>query len=382
MVAWAALFVGGLVVCLGSCLKRPPRDLPDPILLITIDGLRADRFEDPVHAPRLSQRAEHSAFFTHVYAPHPATSPSLVSVLTGQAPSSLGVIGGSDPLRAQAVTLAERVAETDVRCEAVMGTDSLSTGILQGFHDTDSTRLGDLPSRVRTRLISLAAQTKDSNSPWFLWVHLEEPAPQGSAEILYNDGLAIVDQALGQVLDTLEELGLHDSTNVVIAGLRGSNLNDLNRTASSLSEGRMRTSVLIDVPRVAAYRVDTPVSLMELAPTLAWLLHVREEPEEFEARTSMTLGVLGRELEPHPVHAMNDDGSRQALWMDGMKLQCGPLGEQPLLYNLNSPKGESQEIAAAYPAEVARMMEALPMREVPSGEPKEEKAEGSGDAPR
>ncbi len=111
---------------------------PHPVVIIAIDGLRADAlgaYGAPVATPALDALAAESVRFDWAFAQAPEMLPSLAAMLTGLYPTTNGMRASGDDLQAEAVTLAEVVGGSGVATAAfVEGAPGGSDyGLAQGF---------------------------------------------------------------------------------------------------------------------------------------------------------------------------------------------------------------------------------------------------------
>ncbi len=111
---------------------------PHPVVIIAIDGLRADAlgvFGAPVATPSFDSLAAESVNFEWAFAQAPEMAPSLASMLSGLYPTSNGLRAPGDFLQAEAVTLAEVLGGPGVATAAfVEGAPGGSDyGLAQGF---------------------------------------------------------------------------------------------------------------------------------------------------------------------------------------------------------------------------------------------------------
>jgi arylsulfatase A-like enzyme len=89
----------------------------------------------------------------------------------------------------------------------------------------------------------------------------------------------LVDKYCGQVLATLDELGLSDDTIVVYTSDHGDMMGQLRMVVKCVQfEGSLRVPLIIRAPGLTPRRVSTPVSLVDVAPTLLDLLDVPVPP--------------------------------------------------------------------------------------------------------
>jgi len=99
---------------------------------------------------------------------------------------------------------------------------------------------------------------------------------------LYNAELAHLDRGLGRLLATLEELGLAENTVVVLVSDHGEGLDpDRGRIhhGGRLTADLVRVPFLVRGPGIVAGRTETPVSLVDVAPTLLALAGLEVPPQ-------------------------------------------------------------------------------------------------------
>jgi arylsulfatase A-like enzyme len=113
-------------------------DGPHPVVIIAIDGLRADAlgvYGAPVATPSFDALAAESVRFDWAFAQAPEMLPSLASMLSGLYPTTNGLRAPGDDLQADAVTFAEVLGGTGVATAAfVEGAPGGSDyGLAQGF---------------------------------------------------------------------------------------------------------------------------------------------------------------------------------------------------------------------------------------------------------
>ena len=110
---------------------------------------------------------------------------------------------------------------------------------------------------------------------FFLWIHLFEPhAPYGAPtdtrpiDARYDDEVAEADRQVGRLLEALGEAS--DRTLTVIAADHGEAFGEHGEIAHSIFvyDTTLRVPLVIAGPAVGARVVDTPWSLVDVAPTL------------------------------------------------------------------------------------------------------------------
>jgi arylsulfatase A-like enzyme len=104
----------------------------------------------------------------------------------------------------------------------------------------------------------------ETHSPYFAGNKGDAPFTRYLAEA------SIVDGYLGRLRKEIVDLGLADRTVIIVAADHGEAFGEHQTWfhAVSVYEELLRVPLLIHVPGVAARRVDTPVTLMDLGPTI------------------------------------------------------------------------------------------------------------------
>jgi arylsulfatase A-like enzyme len=369
----------------GPPMKRPRRTqarqtVPDEanLLLITIDGLRADRLgsygDAPLSpTPHLDRLAADGFRFEQALSPAPQTFPAHVALLTGFPPT-----GREDLFRPGAVlppehaSLAEILRSSGYRTAAFVGATALgrASGLARGFDRFDEPRPGPLPSTLRWLAERPAAEVADAARAWldenfrsrfFLWMHLSDPAAPHAAETLrpahrrspYDGDVEEADAAVGRLLQRLASLGVAGRTLVAVAGSHGVGLGDHGEQGSGLLlyDTTLRVPMILRLPGVAVRErsIPEPVRLVDLAPTLLDLL--RLAPPEAMEGTSLatlldpegTLPPLRATAEAYAPRLYLASGVHRAVRVEGFKL-IASRGEE--LYDLRRDPGETRNLSA------------------------------------
>lgn len=431
--------VAAVAVAVAVRADAPRRDDRATVLLVTVDTLRADRlavYGGPRELlPSVSRWAQQGVLFERAYATSSWTVPSVTSLLTSLYPVSHGArhgfryddrIWGQESVPAAATTLADAFRAAGYATFAVVANPHLERafGFSRGFA---SYRLLD-----RAPAAALVAQLEDwapaiEASPKVLvWVHFMDPhlpygasdaavaavAPELSAaareaardyldRLRANAGVAPAAAGLAAELEVHRDgvLALYDTEIAAV----GRALDDLLAAVPRLGEGIVcctadhgeeflergflghghnlhaetaRVPLVLRLPRLpVAQRIPLPVSLVDLAPTLAALAGV-PAPAGWSGRPLLTeagawrgdggspvLSDLDRfELQPHQTALV--DGR----WRLLRSVRRGDPGEiQRELYDVTADLEERRDLAAAHPDEVRRLelLEATLERSLP-----------------
>jgi arylsulfatase A-like enzyme/Flp pilus assembly protein TadD len=383
----------------GPPMKRPRRTqarqaVPDEanLLLITIDGVRADRLgsygDAPLSpTPHLDRLAADGFLFEQALSPAPQTFPAHAALLTGFSPA-----GREDLFRPGAVlppehaTLAEILRSSGYKTAAFVGATALgrASGLARGFDRYDEPRPGTLPSTLRWLAERPASEVIDAARAWldehfrgrfFLWVHLSDPATPHPAEALravhrrspYDVDLQEADAGVGRLLQRLASLGVAGHTLVAVAGSHGVGLGDHGEQGSGLFlyDTTLHVPMILRLPGVAVRERSIPeqVRLVDLAPTLLDLL--RLAPPEAMEGTSLaplldpegTLPPLAATAEAHAPRLYLASEVHRAVRADGFKLMAG-AGEE--LYDLRRDPGETRNLSAVQADRASSLRRFLP----------------------
>lgn len=336
------------------------------VLLVTLASTRADHLE-PYGAhlastPTLRRLAAEGVLFERAYSASPLNLPSDATLLTGLNPPAHGLrVDRGGRLPDDVVTLAERMAESGYLTAAFTGSLGAEArwGLDQGF----AVFSGPGPSNRAARD---AADVVDSainrlyrvDGPVFAWVELPlvldaQPTPGASwgPNSAYDAQIAATDAELGRLLSWWERR-FPDSVQVVTSD-HGYALGEGGEAGS----GALLTDATLRVPLVlrgigaasdrvpVGERVDDPVGLVDVAPTLLSLADLRA-PREMEGNDLL------------------DEGSDE-IYSEAVQ-GWGQLGLAPL-YGFTDEDGRYVEGAwgAFYPASGLRVsVEADPSRPV------------------
>ena len=314
-----------LALVLAFCGCTPPgAEAPPGLLLVSLDTTRSDHLSAYGYprqtSPHLDALARQGVRFEDAYAASASTGPSHATLFTALAPPRHGVVKNGLRLAEQHETLAERLRAQRFQTAAVVSSFVLDArfGFGQGFdvYDDDFVaeeatvtvsewegyevagsfdRRGDHTSRRALRWLH---EQRDPARPFFLFVHYFDPhlsyappepfASRFEAELpaaasrldrlvaRYDGEIAFVDHALGELLRGLEELGLAETTLVIVSGDHGEGLmqHGILGHAVHLYEEAVRVPLLLRWPEGLPRRrsVREPVGAIDVAPTALELL--------------------------------------------------------------------------------------------------------------
>jgi choline-sulfatase len=272
--------------------ESPPHQ--GPIVLISIDTLRADRLPaygyTRVQTPALDALAADGVVFERAYSHSPQTLPAHASILTGRLPFEHGVrdnVGyalGDDER-----TLAELLRNRGFSTGAAVSSYVLrpDTGIAQGFAGYDAELPAAAPESSvgavqRDGAMTLAAAerwlTSQSGRRTFLFLHLYEPhkpyaPPARFAQYDPYDGeIAYADEIVGRLVETLKSRDMYDAATIVVLSDHGEGLGDHGEQEHGLFlyDESVRVPFIVKQPDSAGRgrRITQPVQHIDIVPTL------------------------------------------------------------------------------------------------------------------
>lgn len=397
----------------------PPRN----VLLVVVDTLRADHLGsygyERATSPRIDALADRGVVFENAFATSPWTAPSVASILTGQWPSRHGAVvrrEAGQPVRRESdgqvevlrpadglPDVARRLGEHGFETAAFVTNVWLGRemGITAGFQHVELLPNGTAPQLSDAARAWLA---RERRAPFFLLLHYLDPhypyeagdpaaghflgpecerdwshvplrqlkrrVPMQSLVVrdcfrdAYDEEILQLDLALGSLLDDPVLAPVLAETLVIFVSDHGEELWD----HGLFEHGHRMLQELVRVPLVAAGpglapgRVETPVSIADLAPTIAHAVGLPGAfgPGDELAGRSWWPEAGAAEVSPtaRPLVAENNlyGPTRQALVRWPWKLASGS-GDEPALFHLEDDPGERRSLARERP-EIVRELEA------------------------
>lgn len=403
---------------------------PSKVVLITIDTTRADHLSaygyDRETSPFLTALARRGVRFEQAYVTMPTTDPSHASMLTGQHPRTHGIVRNADRRTDPAApTIASWMRGRGYLTAAItarLGLHPERRG-LRGFEHADAPEL-PATDRDAAEIIGRVGRWIESLPPstprWFLWAHLWEPhkpyAPGQKelaqlgieAEVLagdrseladpprfldaqrrlsdeaiaaatarYDAEILAADRAVASLLELARGAPPHDAEPLVmVVADHGESLGERQHSRSiAFGHGALLHDEVLRVPwivawpgRIAPRVISTPVSLVDLAPTLAELVD-GAAPFAAEGRSLASAITGGEPLEPVPLfaerrpfqtHPLDRLAFSEAAIIDyPWKLIDNAGASTPELYRLDRDPGERRDLAGAEAARAQRLRERL-----------------------
>ena len=392
-----ALVVVSLLLASGCQSEQslPPR----AIVLITLDTTRVDRLTPYGFAsasmPNLDRLAAESVVFDQAVSVAPLTFPAHASILTGLLPPSHRVRdNNSAPLDSTHTTLAESLKARGFNTAAFVGASILDSdrGLEQGFAHYGNAAVRDAMGsmsleRSANAVVSeaLGWLERVGDQPFFLWVHLydahapyapPEPFASRYAHDPYVGELAYVDSEVGRLLATIDRR-FHARSLVIVAGDHGESLGEHGeqRHGIFVYENVMRVPLMIRMPGIQPRRVDSLVSVTDIAPTTMALTGAPWPNVDGKDRVSLMRGAASEgeayfesfypmQLGWSPLRAIRD--ARFKL-IDAPKPELYDLANDP--YEVNNLYQERTALAAAMRSRLDELVRVREQRIAPQDEP-------------
>ncbi|HEV7573068.1 MAG TPA: sulfatase-like hydrolase/transferase [Thermoanaerobaculia bacterium] len=346
-----ATFVLGLLIA--TCRETPRRPLN--VLLITVDTFRADRVGSNTRT--LAGLAREGVRFDAADSPVPLTLPAHASLMSGLLPLHHGLRNnGVGAFPAARQTLATAFGSS-YRTGAFVGSFILDHrfGLDRGFERyddeivrnvTDSSGTFEAERRGSEVVDRALAWLRQNDArPFFAWVHLYDAhapyAPPPPYPQTYDGEVAYVDAQIARLLAAVDR----GNTIIAVVGDHGEALGEHGELTHGLLlyEPTLHVPMIIAAPALAARVITTPVSTIDLAPTIASLAGVA-----FTAADGRDLDLRnGREPQPSPMYAETQYPATfgwselASMRVASTKLISGPA---PELYDLQHDPGETVNV--------------------------------------
>lgn len=386
------------------------------LLFVSIDTLRADHVSCYGYGrettPNLDALAARSQRFASCWSVLPTTLPSHTAMFTSLHPKLLGASRNGLRVSPDAYTLAERLRERGFATGAFVSASPLhpTWGLNQGFevydHPPGEERRGDVTCAKAAEWLA-----ERQGERFFAFVHMFDPhtwydAPPAERQLFdaprgplpperiflqhpaafgaeqrallvnaYDAEIRYADAQLGALLAKLDELGLAESTLVVVTSDHGETLDELIDSygygydhGEFLHARELHVPLVMHVPGAAAPAVHADaVSHLDLLPTALELLGV--PPKGLILGRSLAPLIAGGELPPRPAFAERRDltpgeiarpespflsGDEFAVAGEGWLMVSGAT-RGDALFDLRADPGAASDVAGTHSAERERL---------------------------
>jgi choline-sulfatase len=368
------------LVLAAVCARRSGSAAAPPVVLISIDTLRADRLPAygyrGVRTPALDALAHDSIVFENAYCSAPLTLPSHTTLLTGLLPSQHGVRDNVGyRLAPTHPTLATALKGRGYATGAAVSTFALrrDRGLAAGFDGYDdqfgAASPDERPGSETARVLERFADANPGR-PLFLFLHLYEPhTPYLPPEPFrteyasrpYDGEIAAADAAVGGFLAHLKKIGVYDRAVIVLLSDHGEGLGDHGEDEHGvfLYRETIRVPLFVKLPgsRRAASRIRAPVGLIDIFPTItetAGFAPVAGLPGVSLARLADGPGTKPRRIYSETLYPRLQLG-----WSDLASLTDDRFSyieaPRPELYDIVADPAEKRDLAASRPPALRSM---------------------------
>jgi arylsulfatase A-like enzyme len=419
----------------GILLSSTPRAVPKPLqilnedgrficqgcnlILFSLDTLRADRLGvygyNRATSPNIDVFARESVVFLDTLAQAATTAPSHRSLFTGRYVHEHGNKTDGMPVLASLLHSAGYETAAFVDGGQLRPKFGFQAGF-EEYYDTGNAHkagaaVGGGLREINPRVLDWLK--RDRSEPFFLFVHTYDvhcpytpPEPYFSMFVsrsykphfevagkcgakafnkmrlgdpdfeyisaLYDGGVRYTDQMIQSLFDALRGHRLLERSIVIVTSDHGESLGERQRIGhNEVYDVQLKVPLIIRLPGGQAARVETPVQLIDILPTVLSLLNL--------PRSGLSLG--GRDLSPS-FFAPSDNGQRlrAAHTTDGLQAtvrtdQSWSLmmrgGKGNALYNLELDPYEEHNVLTEHPERVLKLTTAYerlldPARELPT----------------
>jgi arylsulfatase A-like enzyme len=334
----------------GTAASRSARPSPPNVLLITVDTLRADHLSCYGYylktSPNIDRLAQEGVRFEKAYTVIPLTGPAHFSLLTSRFPQEHGarINGLALAESGRWLSLPQVLRKNGYQGAAFVSAwpltsrlthldrwfDQYDENLTRRYQVFNSSRYAEDVTPVA---VSWLKRHTGKRKPFFLWVHYFDPhspyefrtdfspretngtssrplriKDEAMLERIrdYDSEIVYTDNYIGRLLATLDELNLRESTLVVLTADHGESLgeHDYVGHGRQLFESTIRIPLIMRLPGKvnSGAVIDTPVSLLDVAPTIADFTVARlpkynKAPIRFHGR-SLAAAIRGDEQLP------------------------------------------------------------------------------------
>ncbi|MEE9371367.1 MAG: sulfatase-like hydrolase/transferase, partial [Sedimentisphaerales bacterium] len=270
------------------------------VVLISIDTCRADYlscygYPDRT-TPNIDTLAKESLLFENAVTPIPLTLPAHTSMLTGTIPPYHGVHDNDYyKVSPSNETIAEVLQRSGFATVGIISAFILDSrfGLDQGFdsyndsfvEEPNSVSIAQRRAGEATRF-ALEWLDRNKSKSFFMFLHYfdphwpyEPPEPFDSvfADNLYAGEIAYADSCIGRVIRKLKNLGLYDSTLIIITSDHGEMLGEHGENTHGyfLYESVVKVPLIIKIPTgPKGKRIYDVVGLIDIVPTIYRCLQI------------------------------------------------------------------------------------------------------------
>jgi choline-sulfatase len=357
-----------LLVALIPVGQIPARAATRPnIVLITLDSTRADHMgflgAKTKITPNLDGLARQSMVFEQAYSQAPLTVVSHATILSGTYPQTHRVTEFGAWLAPTLPFVPDLLQARGYHTAAFVGSivldpkNGLAPGFDRGFTLYDAgfqppaRRLGKSSSvdRPAAQVVARANAwlARSAQSPFFLWVHLNDP--QDGYQVSYNASVTAADAAAGKLIAVLRAAKLYDDALIVIASDHGQSLGAHGEETHGvfLYDETIHVPLLLKFPQNqnAGKRVTARARLVDVAPTILEIAGV-PIPSQMQGQSLLRIAKANAD---QPVYSISNFPQQAFGWSALESWRAGRYlyirAPKPELYDLSADPGATRNLA-------------------------------------
>ncbi len=383
----AIVTVSGCLAAFGGWrFAKASAPVNGPIVLISIDSLRADRLPAYGYAqgrtPAIDALAADGIVFERAYAHVPQTLPAHAALLTGRLPFETGVRDAAGfTLPSSARTIADLLKDRGYATGGIVSSFLLrkDTGIATGFSFFDAELPAPDAAAPDAWLMRDGAESEKVAENWldsigtsraFLFLHIAEPhAPYAAPERFtglsaYDAEVAYADEVVGRLVRYLKAHQLYDRATIILVSDHGEGLGD----GGEQTHGLLTSDSALHIPLIVKQpggdggkrRVSVPVQQIDLVPTM---LDLAKAPGAGGLRGRSLTPLFGNgSIAPSPIYGESLYAKYRFGWdaesslIDG-RYQLVTRGASAQLFDLDTAPASRTNLAAEK-ADVVNAMKA------------------------
>ena len=376
-------------------LKKKPN-----IVLITIDTLRADHLHYHGYqrktSPFLDSLALRGMNFQWAFSTGAQTRTSMPGVFIGRFYSEVARSKGDwATIYPDNLTLAERLRSANYHTVGIPSHNYFnpSYGLHQGFDEwnfavinrfrkeyegdekqgTSYHKTGEFVTEEAVKWLDRRATQTSNGAPFFMWLHYFDPHTVyreheikfGTRPIdLYDGEIRYTDTQIQKLFDALEKSAIKDNTYFIIHSDHGEGFGDhgYQYHGQNLYNDQVHVPLLMIGPNLPSRRIMTPVSLIDVMPTLLQLARVKVPSSEIRG-TSLLKFVTRPDIDHPPlfIEMLKDSthSSRRAMVDWPWKLHYSRDYNRYMLYNLSKDPFEEIDRSDDEPRVMSRLKRRL-----------------------
>ena len=327
------------------------------IMMLVVDSLRADMLsgEYAEQLPHMTALMREGVTFTHAYAAAPSTSTSVAALFSGRYPAQLTWTVKSVGPRPKPrlwpddpnLRVGDLLAKRDVETAVVIGPFERilrpQNGVTAGQRIEVRAR-NNLSKPLVTAWLEWLAS--DHEGPSFAYLHVMDPhwpydlgGKAGSARERYAREVAVVDRALGTLVDGLRAQELEERVLIIFTADHGEAFGEHNSRhhGSTVYEEMVRVPLVIAGKNLKPRIVSQAVTLLDLGPTVLDLFGA-STPGSFMGQSLVPLLAGENVTLTRPIFLDSQGSYAGMVFEDGIKLVVH--NGVPELYDLRTDPGE------------------------------------------